>query len=333
MSIPTETLEWATDPGAVNVEPAPSKKAIGHVAGEQPPEGFENWAKAKIEEWLLWLQSRYTDDDENFVFRNEDLATIFEAIRTGNILQISAALEIFSTTVMQDTLTFNKTLAVTNILMDLMQGYQLLSDNTGGGTANSRLWINGPDEGEMHLGPRAGNANLHLLKMYASDLVLNKKVGNGVSGPAVNINTRVATLNELHGDAGIPAGQVINSGAAPIILSANQFIPQDVKTAASWIVGASMTYEIAASNPDAGFALTIQSAGPGIGFITVAESGQPTVIETDNSLTRKTITGLWRVSVIQGDATDAYNIGGIWLPGYTKNVSILEGSTWHYRIA
>lgn len=54
-------------------------------------------------------------------------------------------------------LIFGNTLSATNQLLDLLQGYGLYSDNsastfTGGTTRN---WWDGPNNGELHLGPRA----------------------------------------------------------------------------------------------------------------------------------------------------------------------------------
>jgi len=52
--------------------------------------------------------------------------------------------------------TWANTLSSGNQLMDLQQGYGVFSDNATAGLGTTRLWINGPDRGEIHLAPRVG---------------------------------------------------------------------------------------------------------------------------------------------------------------------------------
>jgi hypothetical protein len=61
---------------------------------------------------------------------------------------------------------FNKSLSSNNLIFDLMQGYALFSDNTGSYSGSvSRLWLDTPVTGEVHVGPKAGGTlkgiNLH----------------------------------------------------------------------------------------------------------------------------------------------------------------------------
>ena len=41
------------------------------------------------------------------------------------------------------------------------ESYNILADNTGSGSANSRLWFNGPDGGQCYIGPRGGGDLFH----------------------------------------------------------------------------------------------------------------------------------------------------------------------------
>src|SRR5690606_26661502 len=64
--------------------------------------------------------------------------------------------------------TFNLPLSAANQLMSLQQGYGIFSDNTGAGSANTRFWLAGPDGGEVIVGPRAGAAFLHQIRLRAN---------------------------------------------------------------------------------------------------------------------------------------------------------------------
>lgn len=64
-------------------------------------------------------------------------------------------------------LAFRKALSAGNLLLDLDQGYGLYSDNTGPGSALSRLWLNGPDGGALYLGPRAGASLFDYMELRA----------------------------------------------------------------------------------------------------------------------------------------------------------------------
>lgn len=75
-------------------------------------------------------------------------------------------------------LAFNKSLGTSNRLIDLMQGYGIFSDNTGIGTANNRLWLNGPEAGEVVVGPRAGAEKLAKMTLRSSSLVRNAGAGD-----------------------------------------------------------------------------------------------------------------------------------------------------------
>ncbi len=55
--------------------------------------------------------------------------------------------------------------SASNQLIDFPHAYTLNVDNAGSGTDNTRLWLNGPDEGEIILGPRAGASSLDRVRL------------------------------------------------------------------------------------------------------------------------------------------------------------------------
>lgn len=48
-------------------------------------------------------------------------------------------------------------------------GYGLYVDNAGAGGANNRMWIDGPDGGEIVIGPRSGSSNFGSIRLRTSD--------------------------------------------------------------------------------------------------------------------------------------------------------------------
>lgn len=59
-----------------------------------------------------------------------------------------------------------------NKIADFGRGYDLWCDNTGSGSAVSRLWFNGPNGGEITLGPRGTTDTLNRLRVRAATLLL-----------------------------------------------------------------------------------------------------------------------------------------------------------------
>lgn len=69
------------------------------------------------------------------------------------------------------TLTFNRTNSASNQLMNLQNSYGLYSDNTGTGSANSRLWFDGPDRGDFIIGPRMGPSYFNSIRLKGNATV------------------------------------------------------------------------------------------------------------------------------------------------------------------
>ena len=57
------------------------------------------------------------------------------------------------------------TASASTLLIDMPHGYGLYCDNSGSGTAGNRMWLDGPEEGEIILGPRVGANSLDRVRM------------------------------------------------------------------------------------------------------------------------------------------------------------------------
>lgn len=114
------------------------------------------------------------------------------------------------------TVTFDLPLSSSNQLMNLQQGYGIYSDNTGAGSHNSRLWLAGPDGGEVIVGPRAGAAFLHQIRLRANTTRIE---GNCVvTGSSLTIDGSVSyhrgnILGTVSQSGGTPTGAIIERGS------------------------------------------------------------------------------------------------------------------------
>jgi hypothetical protein len=73
---------------------------------------------------------------------------------------------------------FNNTIDTTgttqsssSIQVQMSQGYALYTDNTGPGSDNSRLWINGVDGAACYIGPRAGAHTWNLIRIGSATTI------------------------------------------------------------------------------------------------------------------------------------------------------------------
>lgn len=80
--------------------------------------------------------------------------------------------------VVTGTIDFNKALSASNKLLGLMQGYSLFSDNIGDGPANSRLWLDALNGGQIVVGPRSGSASLHEV-LIRTESLFRQGLGTG----------------------------------------------------------------------------------------------------------------------------------------------------------
>ncbi|QNH71372.1 baseplate wedge subunit [Rhizobium phage AF3] len=102
-----------------------------------------------------------TNDEINGVIDrirvNADVGNPFEIYKDGVWVAVAtggASLPLVGGT-MTGPIQFNKILSSNNILMDLQQGYAIYSDDVGTYDSSvSRLWIDGPSIGEIHIGPK-----------------------------------------------------------------------------------------------------------------------------------------------------------------------------------
>ncbi|QIG73787.1 baseplate wedge subunit [Rhizobium phage RHph_N34] len=92
---------------------------------------------------------------------NADVNNPFEIYKDGIWVAVAtggASLPLSGGT-MTGPIQFDKPLSSSNILLDLQQGYSIYSDDTGTYTdSDNRLWLDGPINGEIHIGPKiSGN--------------------------------------------------------------------------------------------------------------------------------------------------------------------------------
>lgn len=92
-----------------------------------------------------------------------------------------------------------------NINIEFAEGYKIYTDNTGSGTDNSRLWIDGPDTGEIVLGPRGGTEFLNRLRLRASTTLIEG---------SVDLNGNLDFAGTLYGSNSVPIVYYSHSGAA-----------------------------------------------------------------------------------------------------------------------
>ena len=59
-----------------------------------------------------------------------------------------------------------------NFQIQFKEGYNILADNTGTGTDNTRLWFSGPDEGDFYIGPRGGSDRFNLIQLRGNTSIL-----------------------------------------------------------------------------------------------------------------------------------------------------------------
>ena len=68
--------------------------------------------------------------------------------------------------------TGNTTQSASNYQIIFSQDYAIYTDNTGPGSDNSRMWINGVDGAALYLGPRSGSHTWNLIRLSASTIQL-----------------------------------------------------------------------------------------------------------------------------------------------------------------
>ena len=72
--------------------------------------------------------------------------------------------------------TAGTTQSSSNMQYGLSQDYALYADNTGPGSDNSRMWINGVDGAALYIGPRSGSHTWNLIRLSASTITLTGAV-------------------------------------------------------------------------------------------------------------------------------------------------------------
>jgi hypothetical protein len=113
-------------------------------------------------------------------------------------------------------LTFNRVLSTGTKLLDLQQGYELYSDNTGV-YGTSRLWLNTPSTGEVYIGPRSG-VGFQLLRVRAVRVEYPEATSFTIGGQSVwhtgndDVLARTDVSNTFAGNQSITGGLTASSG-------------------------------------------------------------------------------------------------------------------------
>lgn len=87
--------------------------------------------------------------------------------------------ELPSTSLSVSDLTLTKGPSAGNAVIYFPHGYDIWADNTGSGSAANRLWIDGPDQGEVVIGPRAAADKLDRIRLRANEILFEWEDAGG----------------------------------------------------------------------------------------------------------------------------------------------------------
>ena len=142
----------------------------------------------------------YTDNDDLYL-TNSNAGGIVKIVSQSTV-NIEAA----SGITVDSKITFPATApSDANINIEFAEGYKIYTDNTGSGTDNSRLWMDGPDTGEIVLGPRGGTEYLNRLRLRATTTLIEG---------AIDLNGNLDFAGTLSGTNSVPIVYYSHSGAA-----------------------------------------------------------------------------------------------------------------------
>ena len=103
---------------------------------------------------------------------NIDAGTTLDLTAPTIDLNASTKVNIDGDVDLNGALDISGTAGSSNLQITFAEGYKIYADNTttGGGAANSRIWFEAPDNGEMVLGPRTGGHELHNMRLRATTI-------------------------------------------------------------------------------------------------------------------------------------------------------------------
>lgn len=197
-------------------------------------------------------------------------------------------------------ITSNRTLGSSNKIHDWQQGYGVYSDNTGS-VGSTRLWFDGPDDGEVIWGPRSGSSFWAYGRIRVNDFVINT-----ASGDAFEVTASGA---ELH------LGSYSGSGSGLTALNASNLSSGTVATAR---LDSTVWRD---ANPPSGS--QVASALTGFAVNTLASSG--TVYGSSSYLKLSGSTGTSSLTCTQFNSTgkfqEFFDNGGIAVGSIQRNGS------------
>lgn len=122
---------------------------------------------------------------------------------------IGIFVEVLGNLEIDQVLTWGSTPSASNQLMNLLQGYGLYSDNVGT-LGTTRIWLDGPDRGEFHVGPRGSGNWLDEVSFRTTELEI-------ILGKNTSPNSQIFKVTG--GPTQLDGGNVATNGSGSITLS------------------------------------------------------------------------------------------------------------------
>ncbi len=189
------------------------------------------------------------------------------------------------------------TLSSANQLTDFQQGYGLYSDNVGT-FGTTRTWFNGPDRGELHLGPRTGSNYFDWIRLRATRVRVELGVNASPNAKVFEVQGGQTTLDDAkfstdgNGNLSKVGNQAAVGFGVPVIVAQALYVTVAVttlQTILSFTAPADGDYRVSATallngTLPASPALLISytepllSGTPTAYFMTTGQSGAMTVL-------------------------------------------------------
>lgn len=118
---------------------------------------------------------KFSANDISLVASGTDIARYS---LTGIIPADSDVRNLGTSSLRWDTLYLSGAKSTGDLMLD-MGNYEVYVDNTGPGASGDRLWIDGPDNGAVYIGPRAGASHLDTFEVRANTFLLDSDGVNG----------------------------------------------------------------------------------------------------------------------------------------------------------
>lgn len=237
-SRPTKTIDWASDAGALVIEPSSGYKTAGFAGGDPLIADYENWLRKQIDAWLNYVNetawsasisasSAVVVEDTGKTFTRPSGSFLDEGFAVGQTVSW------FGFANPENNITGIITVLTATVMT--IGGATGLVDETGSGDehCNAHFGLTG----QVTIAPSLGAADNALI-VRGGDVLLDVGANLTVTGESV-----FQDLVTLQGDASVPTGHKITlvgtadvkHGDKILLLSGYAAYPSDV--AAGWTVG------------------------------------------------------------------------------------------------